>query len=59
MLSPNDEPLVRLWLASPGMREPARIARELGHDLDSSLARIRDQVTDRELAEWLRAALRR
>ena len=54
----EERPLLQLWLNGPGMREPARVAKALGHDLPAAIERIRDHVTDEEIATWLRAALR-
>ncbi len=58
MQTASDPTLVSMWLHSPGMREPIRLARTLGHDLESSFAEIRAQVSDEELAGWLRDAMR-
>lgn len=58
MTTKNTAPgLVDMWLSSPGMREPARVARALGYDLEAQLTAVREQVSDEELAEWLRAAV--
>lgn len=59
MSRPEERPLLRFWLNGPGMREPARVAKALGHHLPASMERLRDQVTEEELATWLRGALGR
>ena len=59
MTEVNARGLVDLWLRSPGMREPARVARELGFDPEAHHERIREHVREEELAGWMRAAIRR